>query len=143
MGADEPPAFAALERIRIIMSQRGLSFAEAREFVSASSVFTTHTSVPAGIDKFPPKLMDKYFCDYYPLLGLSRDEFLALGRRNPTDKSEPFSMPILALRLTARANGVSKLHGEVSRRLWQNVWPNLYEDEVPIASVTNGVHLRS
>jgi len=136
-------AFATLERIRIMMSQYGLSFAKAREVVSASSLFTTHTSVPAGIDRFPAKLMDRYFCDYYPLLGLSRDDFLALGRQNPVDEGEPFSMPVLALRLAAQANGVSKLHGEVSRRLWQSVWPDLSEDEVPITSVTNGVHLSS
>ena len=136
-------AFANLERIRIMMSQYGLSFTNARKLVSASSIFTTHTSLPASIDKFPPKLLDKYFCDYYTLLGLSRDDFLALGRWNATNKSEPFCMPILALRLADRVNGVSKLHGEVSRRLWQNIWPNLSEDEVPITSVTNGIHLRS
>lgn len=136
-------AFVNLERIRILISRYGLSFAEARELVSASSIFTTHTSVPAGIDEFPPKVIDKYFCDYYPLLGLSRDEFLALGRQNPKDKNEPFCMAILALRLADQANGVSRIHGEVSRRLWQHIWPGLPEDEVPIASVTNGIHLRS
>ncbi len=136
-------AFAALERIRILMARCNLSFAEARELVSSSSIFTTHTSVPAGIDLFPPKLVDKYFGDYYPLLGLSRDEFLALGRQNPKDKNEPFCMAILALRLADQANGVSKMHGEVSRRLWRNIWPGLLEDEVPITSVTNGIHLRS
>ncbi len=136
-------AFAALERIRITMSQNHLSFAEARGLVSVSNIFTTHTTVLAGIDEFPPGLVDKHLCDYYSLLGLSCDEFLALGRRNPTDESEPFCMPVLAFRLSTQANGVSKLHGEVSRRLWQNIWTDLSEEEVPITSVTNGIHLRS
>lgn len=136
-------AFAALERIRLLMSRLGLSFAEAREIVSASSIFTTHTSVPTGIDRYPPQLMDKYFCNYYPLLGLPRSEFLALGRQNPRDESEPFSMPVLAFRLSAQANAVSKLHGKVSYQLWQNIWPDLPEEKVPITSVTNGIHLQS
>ena len=136
-------AFAALERVRTLMSRYSLSFAEARELVSASGIFTTHTSVPAGIDLFPPRLVEKYFHDYYPLLGLSRDDFLALGRKNPHDESEPFCTAILALRLASQANGVSKLHGGVSRRLWHSIWRGLPEDELPISSVTNGIHLRS
>lgn len=140
-------AFLALERIRILMEEQGrqgtLSFAEAREAASAGNVFTTHTPVPAGIDRFPPELMDKYFSDYYPELGLSREEFLALGRRNPADNGEPFSMAVLALRLAAHTNGVSRLHGRVARKMWQSLWPGVPEDEVPTTSITNGVHIPS
>jgi len=135
-------AFLALERIRLLMQEHRLSFAEARE-VSASNVFTIHTSVLAGIDLFSPELMDRYFGSYYPALGLSRDEFLALGRQDPRNNQEPFSMAILALRLAAHTNGVSRLHGRVSRRMWQGVWPQVPEDEVPIGSITNGIHIRS
>ena len=136
-------AFLALERIRILMEERGLSFAEAREAASAGNVFTTHTPVPAGIDRFPPQLMDKYFSDYYKTLDLSQKKFLALGRQNPADDRELFSMAILALRLAAHTNGVSRLHGQVSRRMWQGIWPGVPEDEAPITSVTNGVHIPS
>ena len=136
-------AFLALERIRILMEEQGLSFAEGREAASASNVFTTHTPVPAGIDSFPPQLVDKYFSDYYRLLGLSQEEFLALGRENPADNREPFSMAILALHLAAQINGVSRLHGQVSRRMWHGVWPGVPEDEVPITSITNGIHIPS
>jgi len=136
-------AFLALERIRLLMEEHNLSFAEAREVAVASQVFTTHTPVLAGIDLFPPYLIDKYFSSYYPTLGLSRDEFLALGRVNPADASEPFSMAVLALRLSGDANGVSKLHGQVARKMWHSLWPDIPEREVPIRSVTNGVHLLS
>jgi starch phosphorylase len=136
-------AFLALERIRMLMSEQGLSFAEAREAVSAGNVFTTHTPVPAGIDRFPPYLMDRYFHSYYPGLGLSREEFLGLGRENPADSGEPFSMAVLAIRLAGRTNGVSRLHGQVSRRMWQRIWPGVPGDEVPITSVTNGIHIPS
>jgi starch phosphorylase len=136
-------AFLALERIRLLMEEHDLSFAEAREAAVAGNVFTTHTSVPAGIDIFPPDLLDRYLGDYHRSLGLSRDDFLGLGRANPHDPNESFSMAILALTLSASANGVSKLHGIVSRRLWQSVWPGVPEDEVPIRPVTNGVHFLS
>ena len=136
-------AFLALERIRILVEEQGLSFAEAREAATAGNVFTTHTPVPAGIDRFPPELMDKYFSAYYSELGLSREEFLALGRANPADNGEPFSMAILALRLAAHTNGVSRLHGRVARKMWQSLWPGVPEDEVPITSITNGVHIPS
>ena len=133
-------AFLALERIRMLMVERKLSFAEAREACAAGNLFTTHTPVPAGIDVFAPELVDRYFGAYYPALGLSREEFLALGRREPWNQNEPFSMAILALHLAARANGVSQLHGVTSRRMWQGVWPNVPLDEVPIDAITNGVH---
>jgi len=118
-------AFLALERVRRLMETHGLSFAEAREAASAGLIFTTHTPVPAGQDYFPPNLMDRYFGDYASgvnsprHLGLSRRDFLALGRQNPDNDGEPFCMTILALRLAAYSNGVSRLHGQVSRRMWQ------------------------
>jgi starch phosphorylase len=136
-------AFLALERIRILMKEQSLSFAEAQEAASAGNIFTAHTPVPAGMDRFPPQLMDKYFYDYYTSLGLSQEKFMALGRENPADKQEPFCMACLALRLVANANGVSRLHSQVSRRMWQALWPEVPEDEVPITWVTNGIHIPS
>ena len=136
-------AFLALERIRRLMETQGLPFAEAREAASAGLVFTTHTPVEAGHDYFPPDLMNRYFADYARALGLSRQDFLALGRQNPADGGGPFCMTVLALRLTAHSNGVSRLHGEVSRRMWQGLWPGVPEDEIPIDHVTNGVHFQS
>ncbi|HEY8476701.1 MAG TPA: alpha-glucan family phosphorylase [Chloroflexota bacterium] len=136
-------AFLALERVRVLMEELGLSFAEAREVAAAGHVFTTHTPVPAGIDLFSPQLIDAYFEPWYRTLGISRQEFMALGRQNPRDENEPFSMAVLALRLSAAANGVSKLHQQVSRRLWRGVWPNVPVNEIPISAVTNGVHAPS
>ncbi|MGB9005791.1 MAG: alpha-glucan family phosphorylase, partial [Candidatus Aminicenantales bacterium] len=136
-------AFLALERTRRLMETRGLSFAEAREAASAGLVFTTHTAVGAGHDYFPPQLMDRYFADSMRALGLSRRDFLALGRQNPDDDNEPFCMTILALHLAAHSNGVSRLHGRVSRKMWKGLWPGLPEDEIPIGHVTNGVQFQS
>jgi glycogen phosphorylase len=136
-------AFIQLERCRRLMKEYHLSFAEAREVTTAGTVFTTHTPVPAGNDYFPPELVDKYFSNYYKDLGLSRKEFLGLGRQNPNDDSENFCMTIMALRMSCFCNGVSKLHGSVSRKMWQNVWPGIPVDEVPIGSITNGVHAPS
>jgi starch phosphorylase len=136
-------AFLALERIRLLMERHGLSFAEARETASGGHVFTTHTPVPAGIDWFHPGLLDRYFGQYYPLLGLSRNEFLGLGRTNPHDHEGYFCMAILAMRLANRTNGVSKLHAKVSREMWQDVWPQVPTAEVPIVGITNGIHARS
>jgi glycogen phosphorylase len=133
-------AFLALERTRQLMVEHGMPFADAREASAAQNLFTTHTPVPAGIDMFAPELIDKYFAHYYPSLGLARDQFLALGRKNPGDNSEPFSMAILAVKLAAHTNGVSQLHSETSRRMWQDVWPGVPRHEVPISGVTNGVH---
>src|SRR5687768_14642169 len=133
-------AFLGLERIRRLMEERGLNFWEAKETIAAGSVFTTHTVVPAGIDLFPPDVMDRYFGDWYAKLGISREEFLALGRMNPQDQSEPFSMAFLAISLASQTNGVAKLHGEVARKLWPGLYPNVPTHEVPISSVTNGVH---
>jgi len=136
-------AFLALERVRRLMETQSLSFAEAREAASAGLIFTTHTPVPAGQDYFPPDLMDRYFGDYARSLGLSRRDFLALGRQNPDHDGEPFCMTVLALRMAAYSNGVGRLHGQVSRRMWRGIWPGVPEDEVPIGHVTNGVHFRS
>ncbi|MBM3189568.1 MAG: glycosyltransferase family 1 protein, partial [Chloroflexi bacterium] len=136
-------AFLALERIRMAMQKGGKSFAEARELIAAGNVFTTHTPVPAGIDWFPPQLMDHYFSGYYQQLGLNRDQFLGLGRPPGARSDESFSMAIMALRLAASANGVSKLHGQVARKMWSNLWPETPAEEVPITSITNGIHGRS
>jgi starch phosphorylase len=136
-------AFLALERIRQLMGEQDLTFDEARAIASAGMVFTTHTPVAAGHDAFEAGTIDYYLGDYYRALGLSRSEFMALGRLYPNDEAEPFSMTILALRLAAHSNGVSLLHGGLSRRLWGGVWPGLSEEEVPTGSVTNGVHLRT
>ena len=136
-------AFLALERARRLMEQHGMSFSEAREAASAGLVFTTHTPVPAGHDYFPGPLMDRYFGDYMRKLGLSRFEFLGLGRQNPGNDSEDFCMTVLALRMAGTSNGVSALHGKVSRNMWKAIWPGVPEDEVPIGHVTNGIHSRS
>ena len=136
-------AFLTLERIRAYIQEAGVSFCEALEAARAGSVFTTHTPVPAGFDVFAPDLMEKYFGEYLREAGISRDELLALGRANPVDPQEAFNMAVLALRTSASANGVSKLHGQVSRALFQKFFPKVPEHEVPIASITNGIHLRS
>ena len=133
-------AFMALEHIRHLMRSRNLNFAQARELAAASLVFTTHTPVEAGHDYFSLELMKLYFEDMVRDLGIPFSEFLGFGRKE--GKSE-FCMTVLALRCAARANGVSKLHAEVSRNMWQSLWPGLPVDEVPIGHVTNGVHFRS
>jgi starch phosphorylase len=136
-------AFCALERIRDYIERTGCDFATAREVVTAGTVFTTHTPVPAGNDVFSPQLMEHYFAPYLPGLKIDRYEFLSLGKQHPTDPNEPFGMTVLALRLSNVANGVSALHGRVSRKMWKGIWPDLPESEVPITSITNGVHTLS
>ncbi|MEN6607105.1 MAG: alpha-glucan family phosphorylase [Bryobacteraceae bacterium] len=136
-------AFLGLERVARLMETKKLSFAEARELTRANSVFTTHTPVMAGHDYFPPDQIDRYLGDYPRRLGISRSAFLGLGRQNPADDKEHFCMTVLALRLAAAGNGVSKLHGRVTRKMWRGLWPGVPEDEVPIGHVTNGVHFRS
>ncbi|MGE5239801.1 MAG: alpha-glucan family phosphorylase [Chloroflexota bacterium] len=133
------PAFAILERVRERIED-GMSWEGAVEEVRSSTVFTTHTPVPAGHDVFPYHLMDKYFGSYYPLLGLDRDAFLGLGLV-PGAPSPGFNMTALALRMSAHHNAVSRRHGDVSRKMWQSLWPGRSEQEVPISAVTNGVHL--
>lgn len=136
-------AFLALERIRLMMEECQLSFSEAREAAAAGHVFTTHTPVPAGIDWFHPDLVDRYFSYYYPKLNLSRHDFLGLGRMNPDDATGYFCMALLAMRLANKINGVSQLHARVSRRMWQDAWPQLPVSEAPILGITNGIHARS
>ncbi|MGE3803189.1 MAG: alpha-glucan family phosphorylase [Gemmataceae bacterium] len=136
-------AFLGLERIRMMMEERKLDFESAREAVAAGNCFTTHTPVPAGNDVFPPQLVEHYFAGYLPQLKMTFDQLLALGRQNPKDTTEGFCMTVLAMRLANTSNGVSKLHAEVSRKMWRTLWPELPEAEVPIFSITNGVHTRS
>lgn len=136
-------AFLTVEHCRALMEKHHISFAEAKEMTIASTVFTTHTPVPAGNDYFEPGLVEKYFASYVQKLGISMKDFLALGRENPQNDGESFCMTILALHMAGRSNGVSKLHGKVSRAMWKNVWPGVPENEVPISSITNGVHAPS
>ncbi|MDR0377455.1 MAG: alpha-glucan family phosphorylase [Spirochaetaceae bacterium] len=136
-------AFLGLERIREIMIERGFSFGEAREAVWPTNIFTTHTPVPAGNERFDISLMEKYFQSWTNILNISWYDFLSLGREHPYNDHESFCMTILALKLAAYANGVSALHGEVSRKMWRGLWPGLPLNEIPIGHVTNGVHPRT
>ncbi len=133
-------AFLILERIRSLMTEHNHTFPQAREVVRAGTVFTTHTPVPAGIDRFPPQMMDRYFGLYAHEIGISMNDLMALGRENPSDPNAPFSPTMLALRMSAYSNGVSQLHGIVSRRMFQVLWPGVPVNEVPISAVTNGIH---
>ncbi len=135
-------AFLILEWITRLMQARGMTFAEAKE-AAGGLVFTTHTPVPAGHDYFSPGLVEKYLGRYASSFGMNIDDFLALGRRNPQDRSEEFCNTILALEGAAFSNGVSKLHGVVSREMWTDLWPKHPVDEIPISSVTNGVHAKT
>lgn len=136
-------AFLAIERIYSAIQDFNMTFKEALEFVFTGNVFTTHTPVPAGNDRFPAELVDKYLSHYYTTLGLTREEFHGLGRENPADKNETFCMTVLALKTAAACNGVSKLHGSVSRNMWRNIWPSLPVHEVPVSHITNGVQILS
>jgi starch phosphorylase len=133
-------AFLVLERMRELI-EAGLPFDEASRRVQATTVFTTHTPVAAGHDVFPFHLMEKYFAGYWPRLGLGRKEFLDLGCCD--GETHGFNMTVLALRACGRRNGVSKLHGDVTRKMWQMIWADRPLDEVPITHVTNGVHVPS
>src|SRR5690606_14972044 len=115
----------------------------ARLATAASHIFTTHTPVPAGIDRFAPDLFERYLSPLLHDLGINMQQLLALGRENPNDDREFFSMAALALKTSNRCTGVSRLHGEVSRKMWAGLWPNVPEPEAPIGHVTNGVHTRS
>jgi len=135
--------FMALERIRQLCISEDMTFEQALEATKAGNVFTIHTPVKAGLDEFTTELMDKYFCNYYPSLKMSRDRFLQLGRVLTDNDTEPFKMPVLALKLSAYRNGVSELHGVVSREMWAGLWKNVPISEVPVSSVTNGVHTKT
>jgi len=132
-------AFIGLERARELVVERGLSFAEAREVVAANTIFTTHTPVAAGNDTFAFDLIDRYFSNYWPQLGLSREAFLNLAVED-RGWGPSFSMTVLALRFSGQSNGVSQLHGQVSRRMWSFLWPGIDVEEIPITHITNGVH---
>jgi starch phosphorylase len=134
-------AFLAIERMRRLMKEYKLSFDEALEACRSNGVFTTHTSVPAGIDLFEPGLLYEYFSEYCAEAGIPFEKFLALGRFRPENNQEPFSMAISAIQTSAFRNAVSSLHRQVSQEMWQELWPKLPVWEVPITSVTNGVHL--
>ncbi len=135
------PAFALLEAIRDLMLQ-GESFERARERVRQTSLLTTHTPVPAGHDVFPAELVEKYFAPYREALGLDREAFLELGR-HPEHPQAGFNMTVLGLKLSGKCNAVSRRHGEVTRHMWQSLWPERSAEEVPVGHVTNGVHLPS
>jgi len=131
-------AFMGLELARKLVAERNIPFDEAREIVYSSSVFTTHTPVPASNDVFPLEMVDRYFCRYWEQLGLQRHEFIRLGLK-PGDPDN-FNMTVLALNMSGRRNGVSALHGAVSRNIFNCIWPGFHEDEVPISHITNGIH---
>ncbi len=137
-------AFAVLERARKFMGKTGQPFEIALACTRAGNLFTTHTPVDAGFDRFSPALIKQYLGWYAQnMLGISLYDLLALGRRNPDDPSEPFNMAYLALRGSGAVNGVSRLHGKVSRRIFQPLFPRLPEEEVPVGHITNGVHMSS
>ena len=131
-------AFLVLELARELV-QRGVPFADAAKQIYDHAIFTTHTPVPAGNDAFPLPLLEKYFWQYWPQLGLSRDEFVDVASQQQT-WGPTFAMTVLALKFSERHNGVSKLHGEVARAMWQWLYPDKSQSEVPITSITNGVH---
>ncbi len=136
-------SFLSVEWVRRLTEKHNLSFAEAREVASAGLIFTGHTPVPAGHDYFPAALLDRYLGEYIRRLGMTPGEFYGLGRQYPERSDEDFCMTVLALRMASASNGVSALHGKVSRGMWRSLWPGVPEDEIPIGHVTNGVHFRS
>ncbi|MCA9883713.1 MAG: alpha-glucan family phosphorylase [Anaerolineae bacterium] len=135
-------AFLSLERIRNLMNEQNITFAEAQEIIAASTCFTVHTPVPAGLERFGFDLIDEHFTDYMRELGLSREQFIDLGREDMGDY-ELFSMSVFALRMSYGANGVAQLHGVVSRDMWQWMYPGVPVHEVPIGAITNGIHVQT
>jgi starch phosphorylase len=136
-------AFATLEYTRFLMEQTGADFRTCAQEVAQSTVFTTHTPVDAGHDRFPPELVDDHLEPLRRSLGLSQHEFLGLGRIRPEDHREALCMTVLAFKMSRYANGVSALHGRITRKSWQVLWPHHREDEVPVGHITNGVHVRT
>jgi starch phosphorylase len=134
-------AFATLEYTRLRMELTGADFAAASQDVAQSTVFTTHTPVDAGHDRFPPDLADSHLEPLRRSLGLSHQDFLGLGRIRPEDSREALCMTVLAFKMSRHANGVSALHGRVTRKSWQVLWPGHREDDVPVGHITNGVHV--
>jgi starch phosphorylase len=135
--------FLGLERIRQLIAGEGLRWDEAVEAARAGTVFTTHTPVPAGIDRFPRELMERYFADWADECGIGIDTLMALGHFPGEDPGAPFNMAVMGLRLAAKSNGVSRLHGRTSREMFQPLWPAVPAEEVPIGAITNGVHGRT
>jgi starch phosphorylase len=135
-------AFLSVERKRELVQDGGLKYYPALQLVAASNVFTTHTPVPAGNDAFPRELMERHFSGYATGLGIDFDDFFRLGQTE-VNVNETFSMTILALRTSRHANGVSRLHAEVSKGLWSTLWPGVPVSEIPIKAVTNGVHAKT
>ena len=133
-------AFLILELIKNTIKEKEVSFEVARDIVSSKTVFTTHTPVPAGNDIFPISLVEKYFKEFWPRIGLSREDFLKMGMKPCEELEQGFNMGILALKVAGKKNGVSKLHGAVSRELFGEVWPEIAANESPIGYVTNGIH---
>lgn len=136
-------AFAALEVMRERMHDDGQTFDNALREVARSTVFTTHTPVPAGHDRFDALMIEEHLGPLRDQLGISADHLMSLGRVHPDDHTETFCMTVLALKLSRRANAVSQLHGHISRRMWQPLWPDRTEEEIPIGHITNGVHIQS
>ena len=134
-------AFMILQRIHDYMKESGFSFHEAAGLVQASSLFTTHTPVPAGIDIFDGAMIDSYFSNFMKDTGVSHNDFMAMGEADPDAREDRFSMAVFAIKHSLISNGVSKLHGEVSRKMWNGIWKGLPENEVPITSITNGIHI--
>jgi glycogen phosphorylase len=131
-------SFMMLERCRELV-EKGLSFAEARQQIQSTTVFTTHTPVPAGNDVFSHSLIEKYFHRYWSVFGLSREYFLELGTQ-PSENAV-FNMTVLGFKMAHQQNGVSQLHGAVCRKMWQSLWPSSNEKDIPICSITNGIHI--
>jgi glycogen phosphorylase len=136
-------AFATLEATRLRMEATRADFKTCAQEIAQSTVFTTHTPVDAGHDRFPPSLVDEHLEPLRKSLGLSQEEFVGLGRIRPEDHNEALCMTVLAFKMSRYANGVSALHGRITRKSWQVLWPHHREDEVPIGHVTNGVHVRT
>ncbi|HHH53336.1 MAG TPA: alpha-glucan family phosphorylase, partial [Bacteroidetes bacterium] len=134
-------AMTGIERLRNYMEEKTLSYCEAKEMVRSSSLFTTHTPVPAGHDEFPEEMIRAFLPNYHEKLKLTWDQFISLGRMNPRDKTSKFSMSILAANLSQEMNGVSKIHGEVSKNMFDDLFPGYFPQESHIDYVTNGVHL--
>ncbi len=136
-------AFGPLQAICQVMQETGQSFDESLRQVAAQTVFTTHTPVPAGHDRFSPELVEEHLGPLREKLGISREQLITMGRIEPQNEQEPFCMTVIGLRLSRTANAVSQLHGHVSRRMWSNLWPWRVEEEIPIGHITNGVHTLS
>ncbi|HER09162.1 MAG TPA: alpha-glucan family phosphorylase [Bacteroides sp.] len=134
-------AFIGLERLREYIQTENMTYPEAMEVVRASSLFTTHTPVPAGHDSFDEDLMRKYVAHYPERLKITWNQFMNLGRYHPNNKDEKFSMSVLAVKLSQEVNGVSRLHGKVTRKMFKGLWPGYLSEELHIGHVTNGVHL--